>query len=180
MGAETTPNRRTGVRERPERVVCKICGKPLHLLHGPHLRTHGISSQDEYREMYNLGPSVPLNSQQLSETMSNRMQNPDNLALSTLMGKNSRLRKAVAQVLLEREDFYFPARAAQIIGVHRQTVYSAIQEGRLPTSSRPLLISREDGSVVIAIKQVRGVTLEDMLRFKAQHKPKRTSQFKDI
>lgn len=151
------------VTERPERVVCQECGGEFHLLHRSHLRVHGYNSQAEYRETHGISDNEPLNSQEYAEVRRKIQERPDKQELSSLMGKNWQLRRRVALVLLERENFYTPGRTSDITQIPLQTLYSAIRRGALPSAQRELLVETDHGLIVSCDKIVQGIKLKDML-----------------
>ncbi|MCL5784485.1 MAG: MucR family transcriptional regulator [Patescibacteria group bacterium] len=160
------------VNNRPERVVCLVCGREFNLLHWSHLSTHGFRYQGEYRVAYELDDSVPLNSQKYAEVRRRIQERPDKQQLSSSMGKDWQLRRRVALILLERENFYTPGRTSDITQIPLQTIYSAIRRGALPSLQRELLVETDQGVAVRCDKVVRGIKLEDMLEFAKHHRPK--------
>lgn len=158
--------------ERPEKVICQECGGGFNLLHRSHLRVHGYKSQAEYRQAHGISDNEPLNSQEYAEVRRRIQERPDKQVLSSLMGKDWQLRRRVALLLLEREDFYTPGRTSEITQIPLQTIYSAIRRDSLPSTQRELLVETDHGLVVSGDRVVQGIKLEDMLEFAKYHKPK--------
>ncbi|OGE32731.1 hypothetical protein A3J19_03485 [Candidatus Daviesbacteria bacterium RIFCSPLOWO2_02_FULL_41_8] len=158
--------------ERPAQVICKICGRACKLLHKPHLRVHGIASQVEYREMYDIGYEVPLNSRDYADLRREVQEHPEKQQQTRLMVKNWLLQKRVALALLERQNFYTPSRVSEITKIPVQTIHSAIKRQALPCGQIGLLVETNRGLVASGEAVVKGVTLEDMVKFAQGHTPK--------
>ena len=175
MGPEKVLGGKKAV-ERPDKVVCQECGGGFNLLHRSHLKVHGYKSQAEYRQAYGISDDEPLNSQEYAEVRRRIQERPDKQELSSLMGKDWQLRRRVALVLLERNDFYTPGRTSDINQIPLQTIYSAIRRGALPSLQKELLVETDQGVAVSCDKVVKGIRLEDMLEFAKHHRPKYPSK----
>lgn len=162
--------------ERPEAVICKICGKPCQILHRSHLRIHGIANQAQYREMYDIGYEVPLNSKGYADQRREIQKEDSHQEYVRSMVKNWLLQKRVAIVQLERQDFYTPRRVSEIIQIPVQTIHSAIKRGALPAGQVGLLVKTDRGLVASGEAVIKGVSLEDMLKFVQIHKPRYSSE----
>lgn len=164
-----SPGRKT---ERPERVVCSDCGRGYKLLHWTHLRVHGYDSQADYRKSHGIDVKVPLNSQEYAESRREVQQQPDKRERTLLMIKSWQLQRRIAFALLERQDFYTPRRVSEITQIPVQTIHSAIKRHALPCGQVGLLVETDKGLVPVGNVVVKGVTLEDMVKFTQVHKQK--------
>lgn len=158
--------------ERPEAVICKICGRACKILHKLHLRVHGIKSQAEYRQIYGIGDEVPLNSRDYAESRREVQEQPEKQEQTRSMVKSWLLQRRVALALLERNNFYTPSRVSEITKIPVQTIHSAIKRQALPCGQVGLLVETNRGLVASGDAIVKGVTLEDMVKFAQEHTPK--------
>lgn len=161
---------------RPDQVICLDCEHGYKLLHRAHLRVHGYQNQAGYREAHGIGVEVPLNSREYAESRREVQKQPDKQKHALSMVKSWQLQRRIAFALLERQDFYTPRRVSEITQIPVQTIHSAIRRHALPSGQIRLLVETDRGLVASGDAMVKGVTLEDMVKFAKIHKPKYSSK----
>ncbi len=161
----------------PEKVSCLVCKKELDHLHGPHLKTHGIKNQAEYKAEFNIPSAEPLHSQALTDTRKEIMNDPKLKKNASYLGKKLGILREMTVNVLASQDLYTPGSAARLVGIPKTTLQSAAYEGRLPYSEVCLLLYDNFGKPNARIlstgdKIVKLFSIQDLLEFAKYHKPK--------